>query len=80
MEITVVTVQRTSTTFITNNASEKEERTSETDLSPKISDTDELSVKKNRQNTISKTGGKKSITTAAMPATPTLLRISDEYA
>lgn len=78
IEIIVVTIESINITFIISIASQNAFRTSVTDLSPNTSDMIDDNDRKNLQNTTSIIAGKNTSTTAIIPTTPTLERISDE--
>ena len=76
----VVTMDRIKITFMINSASVNAFKTFDTDESENICDTVAQRLRKSLQNVTSRMDGKNTRTTAIMPTTPTLLRISEEYA
>ena len=67
-------------TFMIKSASVNAFITLETERSEKISETVEHRERNNLQKVTSSMDGKKTSATAMIPTTPTLLRISEEYA
>lgn len=80
MEMIVVTMDRIKITFMINSASVNAFKTFDTDESENICDTVAQRLRKSLQNVTSRMDGKNTKATAIMPTTPTLLRISEEYA